>query len=70
MSSLSDYVPAKRVKRCALSQNEKIIILNIFNALKHQNPTDSVDDIVEKCSKVTGIGKSTIYRLLQETKNE
>jgi hypothetical protein len=70
MSSLSDYVPAKRVKRCALSQNEKIIILNVFNALKHQNPTNSVDDIVEKCSKMTGIGKSTIYRLLKETKNE
>lgn len=70
MASLSDYVPAKRVKRCALSQNEKIIVFNVYNALKHQNPSNSIDDIVKMCSKMTGIGKSTIYRLLKEIKNE
>ena len=70
MSSFSDYIPAKRVKRCALSQNEKIIILNVYNALKFQNPSNSIDDIMETCSKMTGIGKSTIYKLLKESKDE
>ncbi|KAJ8911544.1 hypothetical protein NQ315_012797 [Exocentrus adspersus] len=69
MERLSDFIPTKRVKRCALSQNEKIIILNVYNALKYQYPTNTITDTVTNCSKMTGIGISTIYRLIKDTQN-
>ncbi|KAJ8911297.1 hypothetical protein NQ315_003288 [Exocentrus adspersus] len=69
MERLSDFIPTKRVKRCALSQNEKIIILNVYNALNYQYPTNTITDTVTNCSKMTGIGISTIYRLIKDTQN-
>ncbi|KAJ8917932.1 hypothetical protein NQ315_002627 [Exocentrus adspersus] len=69
MERLSDFIPIKRVKRCSLSQNEKIIILNVYNALKYQYPTNTITDTVTNCSKMTGIGISTIYRLIKDTQN-
>ncbi|KAJ8912682.1 hypothetical protein NQ315_011042 [Exocentrus adspersus] len=69
MERLPDFIPTKRVKRCALSQNEKIIILNVYNALKYQYPTNTITDTVTNCSKMTGIGISTIYRLIKDTQN-
>jgi transposase len=69
MENLSDFIPVKRISKCALSINEKTIILNVFNSLQHQKIENSVDGVVEVCSKMTGIGKSTIYRLIREKKS-
>lgn len=69
MASISEFVAVKRVSKGALSINEKVIILNVYNAIKHQNPTTGVAKIVETCSKMTGVGVSTIYRLSREEKS-
>lgn len=60
------YSPVKRFKSAALSANEKIIVLNVFNALRYENPSCSVENIVERCANMTGIGKTTIYKLRKE----
>jgi transposase len=64
----SCFLPTKRPVRGALSVGEKVIILNVHDALIHQNPSSTVDNVVSLCSEMTGIGKSTIYRLLKERK--
>lgn len=66
---MENFSPAKRVTSGALSANEKIIILNVHDALRCQHPAISVDDIVGLCSAMTGISKSTIYKLMRERKN-
>lgn len=68
MENLLGFTPVKRASKCALTINEKIIILNVFKALKYQDIGSSIDDIVEVCSRMTGIGKSTLYRLIREEK--
>jgi transposase len=68
MENISSFSPVKRKTKCALSVNEKIIIINVYNALKFQNHLNSVESLVEMTSNMTGIGKSTIYRLLREKK--
>lgn len=69
MDSISEFIAVKRVSKCALSINEKVIIINVYNAIKHQNPTTGVSKLVETCSKMTGVGTSTIYRILREGKS-
>ena len=69
MENLVNFLPVKRVCKSSLSINEKVIILNVYNALKHQNFEISVDKVTEMCSIMTGIGKSTIYRLKNEERS-
>lgn len=68
MESLSGFIPVKRATKSALSISEKIIMLNVFNALRYQKSAISIESTVELCSKMTGIGKATIYRLMREEK--
>ncbi|XP_056633544.1 uncharacterized protein LOC130443098 [Diorhabda sublineata] len=42
--------------------------LNVYGALKYQYPSVSVDDLTSMCSKMTALGKSTVYKLLKERK--
>lgn len=65
----SIFSPVKRVSKCPLSVNEKIIILNVHDALKYQNPLCTVDTLVEMCSQMTGVSKSSIYRLKSEKRS-
>ena len=65
---MEGFQPKKRVKRCALSLNEKIIVLNVYDALRHMYPSKSVDDVVELCCTMTGVSKTTIYTNLKHRK--
>lgn len=59
----------KRQKISTLSLNEKIIITNVFKYIKNDETLNlSVDDSVQKCSLMTGVGKTSIYRILKEEK--
>lgn len=68
MMNLSVFSPVKRTSRSPLSLNEKNIILNVYHALDHQNPSTSVVRITEMCSQMTGVSQSTIYKILREEK--
>ena len=46
--------------------SEKVIILNVHDCIKHDYPSFTVQEMVERCSRMTGIGKSTIFKLLRE----
>lgn len=61
--------PSKRPKTGPLSLNEKTLILNCYISLKNKDPSASVDDIVELTAAMLCVAKSTIYRLLKESKN-
>ena len=63
---MQGFSPAKRLKQCALCANKKNIILNVHDALLHQDPSRLVDDTVQLCSKITGVSKTSIYGLLKE----
>lgn len=65
----SVFSPVKRASKCPFSVNEKNIILNVHDALKHQNPLYSVDTVVEMCSQMTGVSKTSIYKLRCERKS-
>lgn len=63
------FSPTKRCsKNSPLSLSEKVIILNVHDCIKHDYPSFTVLEIVERCSRMTGIGKSTIFKLLRERK--
>lgn len=64
-----DYTPVKKVKVDHVSLNEKSVILNVYNYFKQQNPSTTVDSIVEISSKVMGYAKSTVYKILKEEKS-
>ena len=66
----SGFTPVRRTKKSALSVNEKVIINNVYNYLRTENPSGSVDDIVAKTSNMTGVSKSTIYKIRSEAKSE
>lgn len=65
---MENYIPSKRPVKSPLSLNEKTIVLNVFEALRIQNSTSSVESVVQSCSQMTGIGKTTIYKLMKDKK--
>ncbi|XP_074035702.1 uncharacterized protein [Leptinotarsa decemlineata] len=66
---MGTFTPKKRsVKNSPLSVCEKVIILNVYDCIKHDHPSLSVQESVERCARMTGIGQSTIFKLLRERK--
>lgn len=65
----NSFSPAKRVKVSSFSANEKVIIINVFNYLKFQNPDWSVDHSVEVCSNMTGVSKTSVYNIRRQEKS-
>ncbi|CAH1114506.1 unnamed protein product [Psylliodes chrysocephalus] len=66
--SSSKFTPVKRIKKCALSVKEKIFVSNVYNFLRKENPSFSVDDTVEKTSNMMGVSKSTTFKVISELK--
>lgn len=50
----------------AFSQTEKKIILNVFDFLKKENFAGSIRSLVDRCSAMTGVGQSSIFKFLRE----
>lgn len=50
----------------AFSASEKTIILNVFDFLQKENCSSAVRLLVEQCSAMTGVGQSSIFKLLRE----
>lgn len=50
--------------------SEKIIILNVHDCIKYDYPNFTVQETVDRCSRMTGVGKSTVFKLLRERKTE
>lgn len=69
MSSASQFSPVKRSTKCPLSINEKTIILNVYNALVHQHPNAGVVKVTEMCSQMTGVGLTSVYKIVRESKS-
>jgi len=66
---MATFTPTKRCSNNSpLSVSEKVIILNVHDCIKHDYPSFTVQEIVERCSRMTGIGKSTVFKLLRERK--
>src|ERR1700729_3275752 len=64
---MATFTPTKRCSNNSpLSMSEKVIILNVHDCIKHDYPSFTVQEMVERCSRMTGIGKSTIFKLLRE----
>lgn len=69
MEAVCEYTPVKKLKLDHLSLNEKSAVVNVYHYFKHQNPSNTIDSVVETTSKAMGYGKSTIYRVLKEEKS-
>ena len=60
----------KHLRRQALSEKEKAIIINVYCFFRRENPKNAKEEIVERTAAATGISKSTVYRIKSERKNE
>jgi|SRR5579872_2984095 len=67
---MATFSPTKRPgsRNSPLSVGEKVIILNVHDYIKIESPSFTVQEVVDRCSEMTGIGKSTIFKLQQERK--
>lgn len=69
MASSFSPILIQRVSKSAYSLREKTLVLNVHDALVHQNPSSSVRDIITNCANMIGVGESTIYRFVRERKS-
>ena len=60
----------KHLRRQALSEKEKAIIINVYCFFRRENPKNTKEEIVERTAAATAISKSTVYRIKSERKNE
>lgn len=67
-SSCNRFNPVK-FNSAALDTHVKIVVLNVHDALVHEDPTCTVRSLVSKCANMTGVGETTIYKLLKQRKN-
>ncbi|CAF4889007.1 unnamed protein product [Pieris macdunnoughi] len=61
--------PRKKRKMSHFSENEKIMIINVFKYVKETWPSDkyaSKEEMKDKTSDILGISKSAVYRVLKE----
>ena len=68
MASGFSAIPLHRISKSAYSLREKTLILNVHDALIHQQPTNNVRNIITICANMIGVGQATIYRFLKERK--
>ncbi|XP_049861992.1 uncharacterized protein LOC126355670 [Schistocerca gregaria] len=59
--------PKKRAKKKSLSSSEKHMVLNVYK-MKLLHPEQSMSDIVSKTAAATGVGHSSVYRVISEYK--
>lgn len=66
---MATFTPTKRCSNNSpLSVSEKVIILNVHDCIKYDYPNFTVQETVDRCSRMTGVGKSTVFKLLRERK--
>lgn len=60
------FTPSQRGKsiRSAARKN----ILNVYSRLREENPDDTVSEIAKKTAQLTGVSKSTVFRMKKEKK--
>jgi hypothetical protein len=66
---MATFTPTKRcANNSPLSVNEKLIILKVHDCIKYDYPKFTVQETVDRCSRMTGVGKSTVFKLLRGRK--
>ena len=55
-----------RFRGSALSEKEKLLIVNVYCYFRREIPDLCKEDIVQKTADATGVSKSTIYRIKKE----
>ncbi|CAH4003122.1 unnamed protein product [Pieris brassicae] len=61
--------PRKKRKMSHFSENEKVMVINVFKYIKETWPSDkyaSKEEMKDKTSDILGISKSAVYRVLKE----
>ncbi|GFW64263.1 uncharacterized protein TNCV_2415141 [Trichonephila clavipes] len=66
MSPTSLYTPSKR--GISIRSGARKNILNVYSRLREENPQESLSEIVRKISELTGVSKTTFFRLKKEKK--
>lgn len=55
-------------KGVVFSSQTRQIVINVYSKLKAQNPSKSIRSLVTMTSELTGVGKTTIYKVKSEVK--
>jgi transposase len=50
----------------ALSEKEKLVIINVYCYFRRENPKLRKEDVVQRTADATGVSQSTIYRIKKE----
>lgn len=51
-------------KGVVFSSQTRQIVINVYSKLKAQNPSKSIRSLVTMTSELTGVGKTTIYKVV------
>ena len=64
------YMPPKKIaKKLHFSFSEKQIILNIYKHQMQERDDSSVEEIVCKVAIISGVSRSSVYRIIREYKS-